>query len=449
MSNWHDAEQHAERAQRFYQAGQWERALEALREALDVRPDEPAWLYGLALTLEALGRYAEAADALQRCLDPSVTDAEVLLRLAHDQARAELWRDCIETLERVSAAHPELAAGYAGRIAAYGALGEHDEAEVMFYLALQADPEHAPAYDAMARSLALRHDDDRAAWCWQEALRLNPDCDGVHRHLALLCVRRGEPFRARRHYQRQLRLTPDATDVLLEFAALLQQMHRHAEAAEQWRRALAVDPTLAVAHLRLGEALLHTGHPAAAHDRLERARQLNPDRPGVHLALAAVAQRRGDEETQRAMLRAELRREGHTPRETLRLAAALIDAGLSGEAVRLLTPLLDGADGRWLGDDAAFAAGLHMRGLARLAVGDTAAGFDDCRRCLAADPDHLGALTLLVRLHLSRGDLDRAAARLGRGLTVAPHDRALRRLRRRLRAQRVRHAVRRWFRLPA
>ena len=448
MSDWHDAEQHAERAQRFYQAGQWERALEALREALDVRPDEPAWLYGLGLTLEALGRYAEAADALQRCLDPSVTDAEVLLRLAHDQARAELWRDCIETLERVSAAHPEMPAGYAGRIAAYGALGEHDEAEVMFYLALQADPEHAPAYDAMARSLALRHDDDRAAWCWQEALRLDPDCDGVHRHLALLCVRRGEPFRARRHFQRQLRHTPDATDVLLEFAALLQQMNRHAEAAEQWRRALAVDPTLAVAHLRLGEALLHTGHLAAAKDRLERARQLDPDRPGVHLALAAVAQRRGDDETQRAMLRAELRREGHTPRETLALAAALGAAALWDEVVRLLTPLLDGADGRWLDHDAAFAAGLHMRGLARQVAGDHAAALEDGRRCLAVDPEHLGALTLLAELHLGRGDFARAAARITRGLAAAPHDATLRRLRRRLRWAQARHTVRRWFRLP-
>ncbi len=54
---------HARRAQKFFRAGEWERALHELREALDHRPDEGEWLFGLGLTLDELERFEEAADA--------------------------------------------------------------------------------------------------------------------------------------------------------------------------------------------------------------------------------------------------------------------------------------------------------------------------------------------------------------------------------------------------
>ena len=49
MSDWLDAERHAERAQKHSRAGRWDRALEELRKALHVIPDQSDWLLGMAV----------------------------------------------------------------------------------------------------------------------------------------------------------------------------------------------------------------------------------------------------------------------------------------------------------------------------------------------------------------------------------------------------------------
>ena len=57
---WADAERCAERAHEYYQSGQWQRACDALTQALAIHPDQAEWRFGLGLTLEAMDRFEEA-----------------------------------------------------------------------------------------------------------------------------------------------------------------------------------------------------------------------------------------------------------------------------------------------------------------------------------------------------------------------------------------------------
>ena len=377
MSEWNRAERHAQRAQRFFRAGQWERALKELREALDHRPDEGEWLFGLGLTLDELERFDEAADAYAKALEVRGEDVPGLLHLGIDLIRVGQPAKAIKALERVNELDPAFALGYVHRILASTMLEDHEQAEVMFYLAQQAlddfeqrledgqldedeledggedesylddlamldgydedededeeeddeeamvpDPQTARrlrqirgvSFDYLAQSLLLRDEQDRALWCWQEALRQDPRHPGVHRRLAALYRRRGQDQRARLHYQRQLRAAPRDTASLMEYADMLLHGQQAALAAELYRRVLAMDPTAALAHQRLGELALSRAQLAAAGDRLERARQLDPSLPGLHLSLARLARRTGDQDRVRQCLNRELQAEGQSPR---------------------------------------------------------------------------------------------------------------------------------------
>ncbi len=497
MSEWNDAEEHAERAQRFYRAGQWEHALRELQEALDQRPDEGEWLFGLGLTLDALERYDEAAEAFEKALVHRGEDVPGLLHLGIDLIRAGQPERAVQALERVNQLDAGVALAYVHRILAYSLLDRHDDAEVMFYLARQHRPEaeaspptdaksfgqivsdleqsldaddaqgpsdalgeddsghlfydgdletQAIAYDYLAQSLAARDEHDRAAWCWHETLRLDPAHPDANRSLALLHQQRGQIERARLHYQRQLRLDPDDVDTLLDFADMLFDNDRLAEAGEKYRRALDCDGTLAVAHQRLGDLALINSHLAAAIDRYERARQLDPSLPGVHLGLATAAHQRGHDQQAREWVLEELGREGQTAEQVIDLACLLTELGLHRKTVSLLTPLLSGADDLLMSDNELYASALLCRGEAQIAMGEWVEGSADCERSLKLIPDQLPALLQLAEAQFQAGDLDAARSWLRRGFDASPHHGPLRRLHRKVQIARLRQMLRRIFR---
>ncbi|MEM9881389.1 MAG: tetratricopeptide repeat protein [Planctomycetota bacterium] len=450
MSQWHEADHHAERAQRFYRAGQWERALEELRTALDQRPGEGEWWFGLGLTLDALERYGEAAEAYQRALGVRGEDVPGLLHLGVDLLRAGQPEAAIEALEKVNRLDPSVESAYAHRVLACTLLEDHDEAEVMFYLTRQHAGDdgrggdrvvQASAHDYLAQSLVMRGELARARWCWREALRIDPAHPEANRRLAELHQHGGENDRARHHYQRQLRLTPDDAETLLDFADFLFDANRLAEAGDKYRRALAVDGTLAVAHRRLGELAAINGHLGAAADRYERAAQLDPALPGVGLGLAEVALRQGELDDARRHAARELEVEGQSAEQLLTLGELLHDLGDPPAAVRLLSPLIAGGDDRLFSDHATYARALRCRAAARLDVGQLAEAVEDAAHGLSLVPNDPGTLRVVVAASLRCGDLATAGRWLARAGRTVQSDAGLRRLRRRWRWAKLRRVL--------
>ena len=56
MSDWIDAETHADRAFEMYERGRWAEAEAELRKAIELNPDHAEWHFNLGLTQEAAGR---------------------------------------------------------------------------------------------------------------------------------------------------------------------------------------------------------------------------------------------------------------------------------------------------------------------------------------------------------------------------------------------------------
>lgn len=451
MSDWHQAEFHAERAHRFYEAGQWEKALAELRLALSLDPSQSDWHFGMALTLDALQRYDEAVTAFEHVLRlRGEEDAETLLHLAVDLIRTDRDRRAIEVLERVSKLDPENEPAYCHRILAYARLGEHDHAEEMFYMARQILDECPLCYDHLAYSLVMRDDLDRAIWCWQRTLKLDPHFPDACANLARCHWRKGQHERAHELYIQQLRDDPGDVDTLMHTAHLLAEMGRHAESREKARRVLEIDPTVPAAYHHLGELSLLAGHMDSATNDLEMARRLDPDRTGVRLALARIAQLRGREEQARSLLRAELDLAGHHPMQLLDMSRMLIELRLPQPAIDLLSPLIEG-DPAWLDDDGRASAYLY-RGVGYMLVRRGEEGVRDCRRALRLSPRNTLAMQNLVVAYLDQGRLARARYWLGKARELSPADVQLQRLRYRLWSALIarfgrnsRRAIRRWF----
>jgi len=447
MNDWVNAEQHAERARTFFQNGEWEKALAELRLALTLNPEQSEWHFGMGLTLDALSRYDEAVESFSESLRLRGEDPEVMMHVGIDLIHLGRFDEAIEVLERSNQVDSQFEPGYCYRIAAYAQLGDHDQAEAMFYLARQVHDECPNCCDHLAHSLKARGQLEKAIWCWQQTLRLTPDHADVRANLGEAHWDRGQLERANVLFEQQLTHHPSDADTRLKLGQLQIEMDRHAEAAKTFRSVLDLDPSIAEAHYSLGELAIRCGHLQEAGTEFEMAIRLDAQAIGGHLRLAQVEMHRGRLDRARGLLATELDKPDHTPDEAVDLSRTLMDAGMMTEAIALLSRVIDEEDmaagldcptqGPSAEARATFANVLLHRGYACLVTGHRRAGIADCRRAIRVVPGSALTLHNLALAYLEEGQVRRAAYFHRRAAGLRPKDPMIKRLGHRLRRARL------------
>lgn len=469
MSDWFDAESHADRALDMYDRGRWAEAESELRKALSLHPDQAEWHYNLGLTLEASGRDIEALASYERVIELLPDQVEPLVAAGVVCHRLRRYKRALWWLDQALTMSPTNASAYAHKIATLVRLEDHDEAEATFYMAQQALSDPCPhCLAAVAESLIEREQFDRAGWCLREALRIEPSMPRLRARLALVLGASGKPHRALQMYMRDLRDDPGNIDTLLDCGELLIDLGRLAEAAEKFRRVLELEPANVDAHFRLGEVAMTSGRTEQASLEFELVLKLDSQYPAARLSLAEAMLARGRVEPARECLGDELeawtrsteggdeataRRAspehvrsagsaagpsagsaGSTPGGAAgaigdldRFGQLLLEAGMPAEAVAVFERLVSAAAPAGGGPEQ---VGLLRRlAIARFRSGDTQGGVSASRRVLRFDPACVSSIHNLALAALRAGQLRIAAGWIARGLRVDRHDAELRRLR--------------------
>jgi len=322
---------------------------------------------------------------------------------------------------------------------AFTALGNHDEAEQAFYLALQCDAEdqndaqgsdtssrlQAQAYANMAEAMMARQEWDRAIYCFREAANLDETIPRVHARLAAALSETGRHERARQLYLRELRDNPGDVDTLLDLGCLLVDMNRLMEAQEKFRRVLELDSKNPDAHFYLGDLALRQHRRRDAEAAFRLVIRLDPGYPEVRRRLAELAIDRAEYSEGRRLLRHELRElndqpKRFTPGDLDDLGQLLLDARLPREAATVFERYAEAE-----GDDA---KAWHYLSVARFQMGDRAAGVVAARKALRLDAKHTAAVHNLALACIQDRRWKRARAYIAQLRDLDPDDGALRRL---------------------
>ena len=385
MNDWYEAENRVERAHELYEAGRWEEAESLLREALSLNPYHAEWHFNLGLTLDASGRSDEAIASFSKAFELSTGDAQPALMAGSCCLRAERFRDAVTWFERAAEVEPKNVESFVNRIQAYARLGDHEQSEIMFYLAQQLDADCPDAFVELAESLLDRGLCDKAVWCLREAARIDPDLPRIQARLAEAYARTGRQERARQLYLRELRIDPGDIDTLLDLGELLMDMNRLTEAGEKFRRVLEIEPDNADAHFNLGELGERTHDFTLAASHLDVVVRLDTEYPGARRRLARlVIEHKLDREAPRVrdlLMRdaAALRRDSSafSADELEELGHLLLDADMAPEAVRVFRRLLE------LRPNTVRAH--HDLSVALFEVGNSAGGMEEARRAVRLD----------------------------------------------------------------
>ncbi|HEX7641908.1 MAG TPA: tetratricopeptide repeat protein [Burkholderiaceae bacterium] len=296
-------------------------ALQALRKAAALLPNESDAQNNLAVALLARGEFDEAANYARRALQIAPQLAEAMRNLGaslhglRDFARAtEYFRQVLvqrsdpatrmlfalclgelgrhaEALEQLRSAAQEgcdTADLHFQTGIALQATGQAGEAELSYRRALKRDPGLAIAGNNLGNILQARGDLEQAVSCYRSAIGIRPGYADAHNNLGVALRELGRQSEAVACFKRALGIREEFVEAHSNLGNVLQEMGRLDEALTHCRRAIAIDPLFAEAHGNLGHAL----HMARQYDQalasLRQAVALNPGFADAHANIGAV-----------------------------------------------------------------------------------------------------------------------------------------------------------------
>ena len=196
--------------------------LDALRDALKLKPDSQELLFQLGICHHGAGEISEAKTLLSTLLEKDPT---------HHLARVQLAQVLQET-------------------------GDQEAAEKLAREILAEDPGESAAHMVLGLGHLQRQEMEKAEAALKKAVELEPERPGLHYNLARLAEMQGQPELAAELYLKEVRIDETNHQAWQNFGILLGELGRHSEQIGAFRNLLRHTPDSAQAHFLLAQALL-------------------------------------------------------------------------------------------------------------------------------------------------------------------------------------------------
>jgi tetratricopeptide (TPR) repeat protein len=288
-----DAEAHGNLGAALHDRGQWAEGLMSLHRALAIQPNNIETLVDTADAMKALGRAREAIPLYQRALErsPRLVEAHnnlgnAFLELGQIDDAAGCYRLALELNPNDAQIHCNL--GNALR-----QLGLLDEAIASTRRAIALDPTLSVAHNNLGLVHAALGQRKEAVASYRRALILNPSYVEVLNNLGNVLPETGERREAVSLYSRAIELDPGRAESHCNLGNVLFEMQRFDDAAASYRRALALEPRDALSHVGLGGALRMQGRAAEAELSCQAALAIDPNSVAALLRLGELRADRG------------------------------------------------------------------------------------------------------------------------------------------------------------
>ncbi len=258
---------------------QGKEALQALRHAAQLLPQDAESQANLGTALRARGQIEEAASCFRRAilLQPGFAEAHNNLGSAlQDLGKLD---EAMQCYGRASALDPQFAVAHCNLGNALRSMGRSDGALGAFRRALDLQPDLLEALIGLGNVLLELGQFDAAVAGHRRAAALRPDLARVHNGLGNALLAQGDLDAAEASCREALKLDPRFADAHTTLAMVLRLKDRPRDAEASCRRALELNPKLVSAIVFLAQLLLDSGEFAEAERTLRGALAIDPKSP--------------------------------------------------------------------------------------------------------------------------------------------------------------------------
>jgi tetratricopeptide (TPR) repeat protein len=247
---------------KFIEAGQYEKGVEAIRQAIQSQPDDASLHYNLGAAYVKLAKYQGAAEALKKAvtLKPGWAEAhhdlgKAYLALGRNQEALGALNEALR-LKKFAEAYLDL--GLANL-----KLGHHEEAVEALKQAVRLKPDEALIYYKLGVAYAQLGRHDKVIEATKQAIKLKPDLPGAYHNLGEAYARLNHWQEAVKALEQALQIKPDPR-TFTTLGMVYGKLGIVQKEVEAYKQAIRLNPEFAMAHHNLGYSYLIHGASSEA-----------------------------------------------------------------------------------------------------------------------------------------------------------------------------------------
>jgi len=296
-----------EHAMQLFQQHHWAEAATAFAECEKNEPGKTAAsLYG-GKALVNLGKFGEAALALEsyKAIHPQSEDAAYLL--AYVLFRQDKPKESLQLFSDAAKLHDPTADDLKVVALDYVLLGDFDHAAVYLEKSLAMDPGNIEARYHLGRVRYQQNRFDLAIAAFEDVLRRDPSNVKAEDNLGLTLEAKNEIGAALSAYRTAVKwdenLPVHNEQPYLNLGTILAKSGHEEEAIPLLTRATTIDPRSGKTHYQLAKAYFDLNRYAEALDEALKAVSVDPNESSNHYLLGRIYQRSGERELAREQFR--------------------------------------------------------------------------------------------------------------------------------------------------
>ncbi|MEW6109635.1 MAG: tetratricopeptide repeat protein [Nitrospirota bacterium] len=269
---------------------QYEKAVEAYKEAIRLKPDFVEAHEGLGSAYSDLQLYEKAIEAYKKVLEFKPDDeimemayeslALIYEKTGQDEKAIEVYKEIIKLI-------PNDAGLYESLGLAYSSLKEYEKAVSIFKEAIKLKPDDAGLYHDLGLSFSLQKKHEEAIEAFKIAIKLNPKHDKAYSALGLTYLGLRQYEKAIEAFNAALTLEANAQDYYL-LGHCYQQSRQWHKAIEAYKEALNLKPNYAEVYTGLGGAFWGLELKEQAIEAHEKSIEINPEYIEGYVQLAIL-----------------------------------------------------------------------------------------------------------------------------------------------------------------
>lgn len=230
---------------------------------------------------EAIAAYQEAIQLQPQWVEPRQAIGEIFLKL-------EQWQEAISCYQQLIEIQPNIAQFHHNLGDALSKLERWEDAVSAYQKSIQLNPEFSWSYNNLGDALLKLEQWENAASAYKRAIALKPDFALSHHNLGEALTQLEKWEEAIAAYQKAIELEDSFVWSYYNLGEALSKLERKEESIAAFRHGVAINPQAPWSLYRLGELLRQQGEWEQAVSYLHQAVQLQADVPEFYLSLGAT-----------------------------------------------------------------------------------------------------------------------------------------------------------------
>jgi predicted O-linked N-acetylglucosamine transferase (SPINDLY family) len=268
------------------QTGQFDQAIEWIRQAIAINPRIAGYHSHLGNALRGKGQYDEAIAAWRVAIGLKGDFAEAYANLGNALRETGQIKEAVEVCRQAVRLNPGSFEALTNLGAALQETGQSDEAITAYRQALRINPNVAEIHNNLGNALRDTKQLDEAIVEFQRAVELKPESADIHRNLGTALYDKGRIDAAIAAHRQAIRLKPDYAEAYTNLGVALTDNGQLDEAMSACRQAIRLKPGFAEAYINLGNTLKRKGQLDDAITCYRQAIGFKPDCAIAYINLA-------------------------------------------------------------------------------------------------------------------------------------------------------------------